>query len=61
MHACLGAPLARLETTVAAQVLAEKLAAVRLDPNEPIEYVRGNNLSNSGPERLIVKLEKIND
>jgi hypothetical protein len=30
---------------------------VELDPAHPIEYVRGNNLTNSGPERLVVSVE----
>jgi hypothetical protein len=31
-----------------------------VDPNKPIEYVRGNNLTNSGPEHLHVMLEPFN-
>ncbi|WP_433876164.1 cytochrome P450 [Sinomonas atrocyanea] len=57
VHACLGAPLARLETVVTAELLSQRLAGVALDPAHPIEYVRGNNLTNSGPERLVVSVE----
>lgn len=60
VHSCLGAPLARLETRVTGELLAEKLAIIALDPHRPIEYVRGNNLTNSGPEHLYVNLERFN-
>lgn len=56
VHACLGAPLARLETRVTAELLGRRLAHAALDPAHEIEYVRGNNLTNSGPERLVVTL-----
>jgi cytochrome P450 len=58
VHSCLGAPLARLEVLVTVKLLAEKLASLTLDPDRPIEYVRGNNLTNSGPEHLHVMLEQ---
>ncbi|RQS63538.1 cytochrome P450 [Burkholderia sp. Bp8963] len=56
MHKCLGAPLAKLETLTAAKALARKIGDIALDPARPIQYVRGNNLTNSGPEHLFVKL-----
>jgi benzoate/toluate 1,2-dioxygenase reductase component len=56
MHKCLGAPLARLETLIATKVLARKVGDIALDPARPIQYVRGNNLTNSGPEHLYVNL-----
>jgi cytochrome P450/NAD(P)H-flavin reductase/ferredoxin len=56
MHKCLGAPLARLETLIATKALARKVADIALDPARPIQYVRGNNLTNSGPAHLFVKL-----
>ena len=37
VHSCLGQPLAQLETTVTAEVLAQRLASVTLDPAHPIE------------------------
>lgn len=60
VHSCLGAPLARLEVVVTVKLLAEKLGSLSLDPGKPIEYVRGNNLTNSGPEHLHVLLEGSN-
>ncbi|CAM2188214.1 benzoate/toluate 1,2-dioxygenase reductase component [Paraburkholderia sacchari] len=56
MHKCLGAPLAKLETLISTKALARKIGAIALDPARPIQYVRGNNLTNSGPEHLFVKL-----
>ncbi|OLL30921.1 oxidoreductase [Burkholderia sp. SRS-W-2-2016] len=56
MHKCLGAPLAKLETLIATKALARKIGEIALDPARPIQYVRGNNLTNSGPEHLFVKL-----
>ncbi|NLP64742.1 benzoate 1,2-dioxygenase electron transfer component BenC [Paraburkholderia sacchari] len=56
MHKCLGAPLAKLETLISTKALARKIGAIALDPTRPIQYVRGNNLTNSGPEHLFVKL-----
>ncbi|SAL01171.1 oxidoreductase FAD/NAD(P)-binding subunit [Caballeronia pedi] len=56
MHKCLGAPLAKLETLIATKALARKVGDIALDPARPIQYVRGNNLTNSGPEHLFVKL-----
>ncbi len=55
MHKCLGAPLARLETLIATKALARKVSDISVDPERPIQYVRGNNLTNSGPEHLFVK------
>jgi cytochrome P450 len=60
VHSCLGAPLARLEVLVTVRLLAEKLGTLTLDPDRPIEYVRGNNLTNSGPEHLHVMLQQVN-
>ncbi|WP_321922369.1 benzoate 1,2-dioxygenase electron transfer component BenC [Burkholderia sp. BCC1998] len=56
MHKCLGAPLTKLETLIATKALARKIGVISLDPERPIQYVRGNNLTNSGPEHLYVKL-----
>lgn len=55
MHKCLGAPLAKLETLIATKALARKIGDIALDQARPIQYVRGNNLTNSGPEHLFVK------
>jgi benzoate/toluate 1,2-dioxygenase reductase component len=59
MHKCLGAPLAKLETLIAAKALARKIGDIALDPARPIQYVRGNNLTNSGPEHLFVKFRAL--
>lgn len=56
MHKCLGQPLAKLETLIATRLVARKVSDIALDPARPIEYVRGNNLTNSGPAHLFVKL-----
>lgn len=56
MHKCLGQPLAKLETLIATRLVARKVSDIVLDPAQPIEYVRGNNLTNSGPAHLFVKL-----
>ncbi|PZQ47589.1 MAG: oxidoreductase [Rhodovulum sulfidophilum] len=56
VHKCLGMPLAKLETLITTRLVAKKLGAIALDPSRPIEYVRGNNLTNSGPEHLHVEM-----
>ena len=56
MHKCLGMPLAKLETLVSVRALAQKVGSISLDTTKEIKYVRGNNLTNSGPEHLFVKL-----
>jgi cytochrome P450 len=38
-HFCLGAPLARLETTIAVQSLIERLPTVRVVPGQTLDYV----------------------
>lgn len=56
VHKCLGQPLAKLETLIAARLVARKVGDIRLDAARPIEYVRGNNLTNSGPAHLFVQM-----
>ncbi|MEX3812654.1 benzoate 1,2-dioxygenase electron transfer component BenC [Paraburkholderia sp. BR13439] len=56
MHKCLGMPLAKLETLLSVRALAQKVGSISLDATKEIKYVRGNNLTNSGPEHLFVKL-----
>lgn len=55
VHSCVGAPLARLEVTITAELLSTLIAKIELDPEHPIEYMKGNNLT-VGPEKLHVKL-----
>ena len=50
-----GESSAKLETLIATKALARKVGDIALDPARPIQYVRGNNLTNSGPEHLFVK------
>lgn len=59
MHKCLGQPLAKLETLIATKVLARKVGEIAFDPSRPIKYVRGNNLTNSGPEHLFLTFGKV--
>lgn len=56
VHKCLGMPLAKLETLIATRLVARKIADLSLDPARPIRYVRGNNLTNSGPEHLFINI-----
>jgi cytochrome P450 len=51
-HFCLGAPLARLEATVAVQALATQLIAPELDQ---ASLVYKPNLNLRGPEQLVVR------
>ena len=57
IHKCLGAPLAKLETFITTKLVGQKVGGIALDPQRPIEYVRGNNLTNSGPEHLYVTMD----
>ena len=55
-HFCLGAPLARLEATIALGAIAQRVAGARLD--EPALAYRPNfNLR--GPERMVVTFDEI--
>jgi Cytochrome P450 len=58
IHKCLGQPLAKLETLIATRLIAQKVREISLDPTQPIQYVRGNNLTNSGPAHLYVRMSK---
>jgi cytochrome P450 len=55
IHTCLGAPLARLETLVTTQLLAQKVASVSFDHDRDIVYLKGNSMI-VGPESLRVDL-----
>jgi cytochrome P450 len=54
-HFCLGAPLARLEATVAVQCFATMLVNPRLEP-ESLLYKPNLNLR--GPEQIVVRFER---
>ena len=51
-HFCLGAPLARLEATIAVQAFATRLRAPELDPDS-LAYKPNLNLR--GPEQMVVR------
>jgi len=55
-HFCLGAPLARLEATIALQALAARLAGPRLDESA-LAYKPNFNLR--GPERMVIGFDEI--
>ncbi len=55
-HFCLGAPLARLEATIALQAFAARVAEPELD-EASLSYKPNLNLR--GPERLVVRLASI--
>jgi len=57
-HFCLGAPLARLEATVAVQAFATQVAEPELDP-AGLAYKPNLNLR--GPQRMVVGFERIQD
>jgi cytochrome P450 len=55
-HFCLGAPLARLEATIAVQAFATQVAGPELDP-AGLAYKPNLNLR--GPQRMVVGFERI--
>ena len=55
-HFCLGAPLARLEATIALRVIAERLERPRLD-EASVAYKPNFNLR--GPERMVIAVDQI--
>jgi cytochrome P450 len=55
-HFCLGAPLARLEATIAVQAFAARFTAPELDP-DGVAYKPNLNLR--GPQRLVVRFAGI--
>ncbi len=54
-HFCLGAPLARLEATIALREIARRVVAPRLDG--PVAYKPNFNLR--GPERMVVRFDEV--
>ncbi|GAA1779939.1 cytochrome P450 [Pseudarthrobacter sulfonivorans] len=55
IHSCIGAPLARLETKVTTELIAEHVASLQMDEHRPVVYMAGNNLT-VGPKHLHVAL-----
>jgi len=44
IHFCVGAPLARLETSIALPMILEQLPQLRRDRSEPLELLNGSSL-----------------
>jgi cytochrome P450 len=55
-HFCVGAPLARLEATIALQAIATRVAAPRLDESA-LAYKPNFNLR--GPERMVLRFDEM--
>ncbi|KAF0960330.1 cytochrome P450 [Rhodococcus sp. T7] len=55
VHSCLGAPLARLETRVTAELLGQKVRSVSFDEPNDLVFLKGNSMT-TGPETLRVDL-----
>jgi cytochrome P450 len=47
IHFCLGAPLARLESKVALEVMLQQLTRIERDPDRPLDLVTGKEVSMS--------------
>ncbi|MEV5895747.1 cytochrome P450 [Nonomuraea fuscirosea] len=45
IHFCLGAPLARLEGRVALNILLDRFAVLRSDPEDPVEFISAPSLT----------------
>ncbi|MPV35557.1 cytochrome P450 [Georgenia subflava] len=61
IHSCLGQHLARLEGAVGVELIAKKVAAVTARPDNPIQFVTGGNLANTGPSYFPVDLVPVGD
>jgi cytochrome P450 len=55
-HFCLGAPLARLEATIALRAIAERVVNPRLDEGQ-LAYKANFNLR--GPARMVITFDEI--
>ncbi len=56
VHACLGAPLARLESKTMFRLLAERIESVDFDLDNDVVFLKGNSLTN-GVERLTLRVK----
>jgi cytochrome P450 len=57
VHFCIGAPLSRLETTIAVEQIARQVGAIRLAPENTFEYEPSYMLR--GLHRLLVELDPV--
>lgn len=54
IHFCLGAPLARLETRIALNILMDRCPGLTADPDEPPTFFPGADIA--GPQRLPMRV-----
>ncbi|GAA4670748.1 cytochrome P450 [Gordonia humi] len=58
VHACLGAPLARLESRILFEELAKRAESVHFDPDADLELLKGSSLTN-GVDSLVVTVTPV--
>lgn len=56
IHACLGAPLARLEGRIAVETITRRVDDIELVDVNPVEHIVGGNLANTGPSHIRARL-----
>jgi cytochrome P450 len=58
VHTCIGAPLARLETRIAVELIAKKLGSVEFAGDQPVELMPGHMVT-LGARRVVVKVTPV--